>query len=36
MGVDVEGVGRLALSLDKLRVEAGESGEGVAAGEGLG
>ena len=31
MGVDVEGVGRLALSLDKLRVEAGESGEGVWA-----
>ena len=33
MGFDVEGVGRLALSLDKLRVEAGE---GVAAGEGVG
>ena len=28
MGVDVEGVGRLALSLDRLRVD---TGEGVAA-----
>ena len=33
MGVDVEGVGRLALALDKLRVDAGEV---VAAGEGVG
>lgn len=33
MGVDVAGVGRLALSLDKLCVEAGE---GEAADEGVG